>query len=96
MPYIKPEDKPQFEDSIQTLANKLRNPGDINYVITKLVQLYVKNKGLKYENLNQVVGALECCKLELYRRLIGPYEDTKIVENGDVCEVNCQEKGKSY
>jgi hypothetical protein len=30
-----------------------------------------------------VVGALECAKLELYRRLAAPYEDQKIKLNGD-------------
>jgi len=30
------------------------------------------------------IGALECAKLELYRRVAAPYEDTKIAENGDV------------
>jgi hypothetical protein len=33
---------------------------------------------------NDVIGALECCKLELYRRMVAPYENTKIKENGDV------------
>jgi hypothetical protein len=27
---------------------------------------------------------LECCKLELYRKIAAPYEDIKIQENGDV------------
>ena len=30
------------------------------------------------------MGALECAKLELYRRVAAPYEDVKIMENGDV------------
>ncbi len=33
---------------------------------------------------NAVVGALECAKLELYRRMVAPYENGKIAENGDV------------
>ena len=32
----------------------------------------------------KVIGALECAKLELYRRIAAPYEDTKIQENGEV------------
>lgn len=27
---------------------------------------------------------LECCKQELYRRLLSIHEDKKIIENGDV------------
>jgi hypothetical protein len=37
-----------------------------------------------YDNFNEVIGVLECMKLELYRRMIAPYEDTKCKENGDV------------
>lgn len=29
------------------------------------------------------LGALECCKLEFYRRVAAPYEDSKIKSNGD-------------
>lgn len=37
-----------------------------------------------YSDYNALVGALECTKLELYRRHIAPYEDKKIAEHGDV------------
>jgi hypothetical protein len=30
------------------------------------------------------VGAIECCKLEFYRRVAVPYEERKIKTNGDV------------
>jgi hypothetical protein len=32
----------------------------------------------------EAVGAIECCKLEFYRRVAAPYEDRKIKTNGDV------------
>ena len=32
----------------------------------------------------EVLGVLECVKLELYRRVAAPYEDKKCQENGDV------------
>ena len=40
--------------------------------------------GKNYSNLNEMIGALECCKQEYYRAIVGPYEDMKIDENGDV------------
>lgn len=88
MPYIKPENRQQYDDAILDIASKIECAGDMNYVFTKIAQLYVKKKGLNYQHLNDVTGALENCKLEFYRRLTGPYEDTKVVENGDVCEVS--------
>lgn len=84
MPYIKQDDRHTFESHIQNLAADAENAGDLNYIITKMLHLYIKKKGLRYANCNEVIGALECCKLELYRKLIGPYEDEKIVENGGV------------
>jgi len=30
------------------------------------------------------MGALECAKQELYRRLIAPYEDQKLAGSGDI------------
>lgn len=61
-----------------------QNPGELNYVLTILVKSYIAHHGGRYQQINDAIGALECCKLELYRRLAAPYEDTKIKSNGDV------------
>jgi hypothetical protein len=58
--------------------------GDLNYLFTKLAIAYVKEHGLSYQRLNDVVGALDGAKAEFQRRVVAPYEDTKIRENGDV------------
>jgi hypothetical protein len=58
--------------------------GELNYILTKWVDAYLKDNGLNYRNINDVIGALECCKLELYRRVAAPYEDKKRDENGEV------------
>jgi len=81
MPYIKEEDRLVFESI--TLPGTA-TAGELNYLITKICQDYIANKGLSYSTLNDITGALENCKLEFYRRLVAPYEDTKIKENGDV------------
>lgn len=84
MPYIKQEDRTKFIDSAKDIADKASCAGDLNYAISLLLHMYIDKKGLKYANLNEVIGMLECCKLELYRTVTGPYEDTKITENGTV------------
>lgn len=56
----------------------------MNYAITVMMLNYLNRKGISYTNMNEVVGVLECAKLELYRRMITPYENKKIEENGDV------------
>jgi len=59
--------------------------GDLNYVLTSACKAYLeKQLYINYQAYNDVIGALECCKLEMYRRSIAPYEDIKIKENGDV------------
>ncbi len=80
MPYVAPDARARLDGGGDPDA-----PGELNYAITRIVDDYLVRKGgLRYAHLNEVVGALECAKLELYRRLAVPYEDAKIVENGDV------------
>jgi hypothetical protein len=58
-------------------------PGELNFAITKMILDYL-GPAPGYSRFNEVVGVLECAKLELYRRKIMPYEDQKKTENGDV------------
>ena len=81
MPYIKLPEKEEFNAYLGWIQPK--NAGELNYCLTKLVQSFLGDNP-KYDNYNSAIGALECCKLELYRRMIAPYEDKKIQENGDV------------
>ena len=62
-------------------TGKENRAGVLNYSISCLLkQLY----DLRYSEVNEAVGALECIKQEYYRRVAGPYEDLKAKENGDV------------
>ncbi len=76
MPYIPRE---------QRGAHPPITPGELNYYVTKCCWDYiVRSGGMSYSVLNEVMGVLECAKLEMYRRIGAPYEDKKIAENGDV------------
>jgi len=79
MPYIVGEDR-------FIAAETPTGPGQLNFSITMLIDDYIQRHpdGLRYHVLNEVVGALECAKLELYRRVVAPYEDKAIAKNGDV------------
>ena len=79
MPYIKKEDRIKLNKS-----NISNNSCELNFQITMLINSYLERKGISYTNLNEVIGVLECAKLEIYRRLAAKYEDKKISENGDV------------
>jgi hypothetical protein len=88
MPYITKDRREFFSIELEALATAMQDgctPGDLNYLFTRLALSYVEaSGGLKYAYINDVLGAFEGAKLELYRRLAAPYEDTKIEENGDV------------
>ena len=86
MPYIKKSDRERFDATFRALhkAGKLETPGELNYLFTIIINHYLIENGLCYQSFNDCLGALEGCKLELYRRDIAPYEDTKIRDNGDV------------
>lgn len=60
------------------------NAGELNFQFTKLCIAYVEENGLKYQSINDIVGALEGCKAEFQRRVASWYEDSKIESNGDV------------
>ena len=84
MPYIKQEDRTYFDDKLSFKVTGIHSAGELNYCITKLVDHYISvHGGTSYKNINEVIGVLECAKLELYRRIAAPYEDIKIQENGD-------------
>lgn len=86
MPYIQTKDRARIEqdDILVELVGRLETCGELNYTITRILHECVKNWGESYETYDKLIGAIECLKLELYRRKITPYEDTKIEKNGDV------------
>ena len=75
---------PYIVYSARITAASPQTPAELNFLITSIVSSYLARRGLKYQTINDAIGALECAKLELYRRVVSPYEDTKIKENGDV------------
>jgi len=78
LPYIKLGREPLAQGLVAP-----ENPGELNFVITGIIDEYLSGD-FSYQAINDVVGALECAKMELYRRVAAPYEDKKIEENGDV------------
>ena len=79
MPYIKIEDKYKLNRYIPS------NVGELNYVITTTAISYLQAQPkFNYETLNGIYGAMQLAAAEFKRRLIDPYEDGKLNENGDV------------
>ena len=84
MPYIKQQDREKFTNDIANLSKNIESEGELNYVISKLLHNYTNKKGKCYKTLNEVQGVMTCASMEFYRKIVSPYEDDKITENGDI------------
>jgi hypothetical protein len=58
--------------------------GDINYVFSRILGSLMGDPC--YNKICMITGVLENIKQEFYRRIASPYEDKKILENGDIKE----------
>jgi hypothetical protein len=81
MPYIPQEDR----DGVRPKAdNTPENAGQLNFQISSLCSAYMRQHGMRYQNMNDVIGALQGALMEFNRVVVGPYEDQKIEQNGEV------------
>jgi hypothetical protein len=82
MPYVKKDRRIELDFVVESMARAdIRADGDLNYVLYKYCKNFVKPS---YNNYKNFIGELHQCTTEIERRLLGPYEDIKIIENGDV------------
>lgn len=80
MPYIDKDARERIR-----LFLKPASIGELNYLITTECLEYLNLGGKpSYKAFNEIIGVLECAKLEMYRRMVAPYEDVKLNEHGDV------------
>ena len=84
MPYIDKATRYLLDKELLNLYSTITEPGDLNYVFTHLIHKYIKWTRRDYCQLSAMIGTLECAKLELYRKIVAPYEDQKEVENGKI------------
>ncbi len=87
MPYILNNQRPDVDTKTDPIIELIKalpveeQDGVLNYTVTRIIKhVYPK----KYFHYNRALGVLSAIAHELYRHVIGPYEDEKIKENGDV------------
>ena len=80
MPYITHDRRIALDIDVE----QPKNAGELNYKITLLLIEYWEAQDPSYQRINDVVGACEGAKAEFQRRVAVPYEDSKILANGDV------------
>lgn len=89
MPYINTTQRAFLDHYINELVIQIKaenlndRAGCLNYCIFKTVKGLLRGE-MCYNSANSLIGAIECCKQEIYRRILSPYEDKKIEQNGDV------------
>ena len=85
MPYISMKEQEAIDSG---LPDFIEHEGQLNYLITKCCLIYLESiastKEVRYPDYNTVIGALECAKQEMYRRMVVPYEEVKKHDNGDI------------
>jgi hypothetical protein len=84
MPYITKERREAIETLHQGIRfDRIQNAGELNYTITRLIDIYTKSRGRNYQTINDVSGALTEALAEYRRRITVPYENYKLSLNGD-------------
>lgn len=94
MPYIQQTERQKYDLLIDKLGEILNTEidndslsGKMNYVIFRLAKLMCSKKSggkHNYARMATVLSALSEAQAEFRRRVMAPYEDEKIKENGDV------------
>lgn len=86
MPYVTQQSKDVVDPYLNPMLEKLKewHTGCVAYVVYRIGLTWTCQAG--FSRMALFLGVLVCVILELYRRVLGPYEDNKIVENGDVTE----------
>jgi hypothetical protein len=89
MPYLTEDDRAKIDEHINGLLEVLLEtnvsvPGGLNYAICRVADGVTAAKGESYSIYNTLLGSVEAAKLEIYRRLVAPYEDEKCNSNGEV------------
>jgi hypothetical protein len=95
MPYIKENRRENLYDGKYIKVEAIENAGDIQYAIAEMVDFYLRYGPGKfnYQKCNDIMGALAGAQMEFYRKVVAPYEDEKILENGGLYDLKAYKKG---
>lgn len=81
MPYVLPIKRPDLDRVVDLMTQiGVKADGDLNYILFK----YARRIPHSYNSLKNYRGELRETADEIGRRILAPYEDDKIEQNGDV------------
>ena len=80
MPYVKSNIAREIDQGAYPT-----NKGELNYGITrKMIDFLCFKDKVSYHDISDAIAAARDAADEMKRRLLDPYENKKIIENGDV------------
>lgn len=83
VPDLKQKDR-EVDPLIKALFKELKTKGDMNYAITRILHLFIQREGKICVNLDYAMGIVKCAKQDFYSKVVAPYEEEKIILNGDI------------
>ena len=92
MPYITKQEKADLKPLLDQI--KFSGPGTLTYGVSILMINYLNTTSphmLTFTALNSAIGAVERATDEFKRRILGPYEQQKMRENGDIYQAFIRE-----
>ena len=86
MPYIKKEKRAELDSWINMIWPLIAEPGDLTYVICRLMwRLWQTDQwGRNFTTWTMLRSAVEEAVSDFWKRIIEPYEEKQMMENGDV------------
>jgi hypothetical protein len=82
MPYITSDKRIKCDEIVGLMKDlNIMPDGELNYILYKFCKDTVKPGYNAYKNY---CGELSECVVEIRRRLLAQYENSKIIDNGDV------------
>lgn len=84
MPYLSNGyERIMLDNIVERLSERFVHdtPGKLNYILFALCKRYVPKN---YTDLRNFLAEIHEAECEIRRRILAPYEDQKIQENGDV------------
>ena len=82
MPYVTKERRYDLDPVVDEMVEaQVEANGDLNYILYYYCKNFISPS---YNNYKNFIGELNECVTEIRRRILAPYEDKKIKENGDI------------
>jgi len=83
MPYIDKNSRNLY-DYILNQFTEIQTKGDLEYIVFKLMKIYMKTRKVRYSTLHDCTYAVQHCADEFRRRYLDKREDEARKTNGDI------------